>query len=121
MTLASREAIEAAYRIHYGVGCSFLETQQIIEAAYAIDVAPLLAWVEELEALPKLKDCLFHRCSKHYKVQQLNANEPCGSECGACVGEELTVERDRLKEENASLKTFLSAAFQEGEETRKRL
>lgn len=45
-----------------------------------------------LFSIPTLDDCLFHRCDDHEGVRQLNANElQTGSECGACLAEELTM------------------------------
>lgn len=55
---------------------------------------------------PPLTHCLYHRCERHLKVPQLNGMEGAtdpeanqgrgdGSECGACIGEEL-MHLDRL-------------------------
>lgn len=45
-------------------------------------------------AIPSLEDCLYHRCSQHEQVRQLNAEEEqTGSECGACIAEEVAVLR----------------------------
>jgi hypothetical protein len=40
------------------------------------------------------------RCTRHFKVPQLNANEHSGGECGACIAEE----RDALARQVESLK-----------------
>lgn len=41
---------------------------------------------------PALDDCLFHRCEDHEHVRQLNASElQTGSECGACLAEEVAM------------------------------
>lgn len=48
-------------------------------------------------AIPALEDCLFHRCPDHEHVRQLNESEvQTGSECGACLAEEVTFSEARL-------------------------
>jgi hypothetical protein len=43
-------------------------------------------------ARPTATDCLFHRCEAHKAVKQLNASEEAtGSECGACLAEEVAM------------------------------
>lgn len=41
--------------------------------------------------------CLFHRCDAHENVRQLNATEEdTGSECGACIAEEMLALKAQL-------------------------
>lgn len=55
---------------------------------------------ENVELRSKLTECqsqldqkvagvLFIRCTKHFTVPQINKNEFCGGECGACIAEQL--------------------------------
>ena len=46
-----------------------------------------------MPAPPTIEDCLFHRCDQHVGVSQLNAEEATGSECGACIAEEVLMNR----------------------------
>lgn len=39
-------------------------------------------------AFPSIEACLFHRCTRHEEVKQLNnTEEQTGSECGGCIAE----------------------------------
>lgn len=52
------------------------------------------------EADPRLEQCVFHRCTAHLNVPQLNANEGVEegitSECGACIAEEMLTIKAQL-------------------------
>ena len=98
----SKEAIEAAWKasLTSSIGHTIID---LLEAAYAIDVAPLEARIIELENMsnaqygrikeleqqlaekPSIGDCMFHRCKDHYQKKQINRNEFTGAECGACI------------------------------------